>query len=372
MKYWIAFVSIFILGCAGAETKDDSPFEWNCARYEEVVEGSCRPVEVREIREQDLHFERAGITLHGTLTLPVTEGDYRPPVFVLAHGSGPNDRDENAPGALGVQYGELVPTFKLLAQGLARAGAAVYRYDKRTCFRENSNGRCPNSIADYPDLHGITVDDFIEDHRAAVRAVAALDKVDGQDITVVGHSKGANYVPLLMDEAGVVAGLQLAGASSPIDEVMVVQLREYADEIQGMGPAAEQQARAMREMADRLEAGFSAIRAGTFEGETFEGGSLAYWKNWMALGDRLEEDFKAVKKPILTLHGEADLNVPVAHYERFRAWAEEAQMENAAFVLFPLVTHNFVKITPDGRGIEERLSTETLQAIVDWHRALAR
>src|SRR5690606_16128030 len=126
--------------------------------------------EVVDIEERPLSFERAGITLHGTLTVPVTRGAYRPPIFVLAHGSGPNDRDEHAAGALMFNYGAPIPTFKLLAEGLARAGAAVYRYDKRSCFAENSQGRCPNRIADYPDIHGILVDDFIEDHRAAVRA----------------------------------------------------------------------------------------------------------------------------------------------------------------------------------------------------------
>lgn len=360
-------------GCAGVEvTNDGGTTPLSCPRYQEAVDGACRPVEVVDIEERPLDFSRKGIILHGTLTLPVTKGTYRPPIFVLAHGSGPNDRDQNAPGALGVNYGELVPTFKLLAEGLARHGVAVYRYDKRTCFVENSHGRCPNRFADYPDPDGILVDDFIEDHRAAVRAVAALEEVDGSDVTVLGLSKGANYVPRLFDEQGVIAGVQMAGSALPVDETMVRQLREFADYIQGMGPAAAEQAKALRAMADKYEAGFSAIRAGTFEGDSFEGGSIAYWRNWMALTDAIEEDFKAVEAPILVLQGEVDFNVPTYHFERFQTWADEAGMENATFSLFPHTTHTFVRLAPDGRGIEERFSSEVLQAIVDWHRSLVR
>lgn len=366
----VSLVSIFLVGCAGVKVADEAP-ALDCPRYQEAVGGACRPVEVQDIAERELAFERGGITLRGTLTLPVTKGAYRPPVFVLAHGSGPNDRDESAPGALGVGYGELVPTFKLLAEGLARSGAAVYRYEKRTCFQENSDGRCANRIADYPDLNAVLVDDFVEDHRAAVRAVAALDEVDGRDITVVGHSKGANYVPLVLAEPGVVAGVQLAGSALPIDQVMVRQLREFADFLEGMGPAAQLQVDAFRQMANVYEEGLSAIRAGTFEGEAFKGGSIAYWKNWMAITDATEEAFKAARKPILTLQGEMDFNIPVYHFERFQQWASEAGMENASFLLLPHVTHNFVRLNPQGTGLEERFSSEALRAIVDWHRALA-
>lgn len=94
--------------------------------------GGCRPVEIIGVEEREFSFSRAGLTLHGTLTLPVTEGDYRPPVFVLAHGSGPNDRDATTTGNLGVSYGQEIPTFRILADRLGQQGVAVYRYDKRT------------------------------------------------------------------------------------------------------------------------------------------------------------------------------------------------------------------------------------------------
>ncbi|OGR78681.1 MAG: hypothetical protein A2X32_05215 [Elusimicrobia bacterium GWC2_64_44] len=63
-------------------------------------------------------------TVSATLTLPAAPGPH--PAVVLVAGSGPTDRDWNSrllPGKNG--------SASLLAQGLARAGFAVLRYDKR-------------------------------------------------------------------------------------------------------------------------------------------------------------------------------------------------------------------------------------------------
>lgn len=344
-----------------------------CRRYQERLDGVCVAVTVTGIETRALSFTRDGYTLHGTLTLPVTEGEYLPPVFVLAHGSGPSDRDETATGSLGIGYGQAIPTFKLLAEGLTQAGAAVYRYDKRTCFRENSDGRCPTSIDDYPgDLADILVDDFILDFRAAVRAVAALPEVDGEDITVVGHSQGANFVPLLMvDEPGVIAGVQLAGGSLPIDQAVPGQLRDLADFLEGLGAQYAQQAAALRAEAARMEADLQQIRAGTFPDPEWEGATVEFWRNWMARTDNLEAEFLAVEAPILLLGGTMDFNVAPHHLQRFEGWATAAGKDNAAFVLLPDVTHGFVTVINGGTAIDPRFSPAGLEAIIDWHQGLS-
>lgn len=342
----------------------------SCGRYLELVDGTCRDVEVRDIESVPLDFSRGGYTLQGTLVLPVTEGTYRPPVFVLVHGSGPNDRDSHVSGALGVGYGQKVPTFRLLAEGLARSGAAVYRYDKRTCFRENSEGRCPTSYMSYPgDLDDILIDDYIEDFRAAVQAVAALEEVDGRDITVVGLSQGANFVPLLLvDEPGVVAGVQLAGGSLPIDQLLVEQLRAYADDLEGRSPSRVEDIAFVRGEADRYEEALGKMRVGTFTSSHLDGAPVQHWVNWMERTDQLQEEFLAVDKPILLLHGGFDFNVRVSHFERFQQWAAEAGMTNVSFVLDPDATHTFVQLEDEGRGIGALFSPLALEAIIGWHR----
>lgn len=123
------FLFFFSFGCGDESDVTEASL---CPRFEEWVGEGCRPVEIIGVEEREFSFSRAGLTLHGTLTLPVTEGDYRPPVFVLAHGSGPNDRDATTTGNLGVSYGQEIPTFRILADRLGQQGVAVYRYDKRT------------------------------------------------------------------------------------------------------------------------------------------------------------------------------------------------------------------------------------------------
>lgn len=374
-----SILTILILSwtACGATTPNEKPNvpgekEPSCGRYEERIAGACHEVNVIGIEDRELSFERAGYTLHGTLTLPVFEGEYRPPVFVLVHGSGPNDRDETVTSGLGVSYGQKIQTFRMLAEALAGSGAAVFRYDKRTCFAENSEGRCPNPIASYPgELEAIRVDDFISDLREAVRAVAALPEVDGNDVTVVGHSQGANFVPLLMaDEPNVVAGVQLAGASLPIDRVVVDQLREFAD-FKAAGGTKEADLAPLRSMADEYEDALSRIRAGTYDAPSFEGSPVAFWMNWMERTDHLEEEFARIDGPILLLNGDLDFNVAPAHLERFREWSRAAGKTNATFVVLPGVTHAFVTVTGGGRQLDPNFSPRALEELIGWHRGLA-
>lgn len=346
--------------------------EETCGRYRALVDGACQDVVVSGIESRELAFERDGYSVLGTLTLPVANGTYRPPVFVLVHGSGPNDRDETSQGNLGVGYGQDILTFRMLAEALSEAGAAVYRYDKRTCFQENSGGRCPVRIADYPgNIDTILVDDFIADFRSAVRAVAALPEVDGSDVTVVGHSQGANFVPLLMaDEPGVVAGVQLAGGSLPIDRLIVEQLRDFAAYFEELRASPDQIAELLTE-ANRFEDALSQIRAGTYGYPSFDSSSVGFWKNWMERTDRLEEEFTRIDNPILLLNGDLDFNVPPKHLERFQGWAVAAGKTNATFGLLNDVTHAFVTVTDGGRRLDPRLSPHALEALISWHRGIA-
>lgn len=355
-----------------SDPKPDTQEPIACGRYEALVDGSCEAVTVLGLAERKLSFTRDGYTLHGTLTMPVAVGDYLPPVFVLVHGSGPNDRDETTDANLGVTYGQDIRTFAMLADGLGDAGAAVYRYDKRTCFRENSASRCPTPISAYPgNLDDIMVDDFIDDLRAAVREVASLPDVDGNDITVVGHSMGANFVPLLVGkEPGVVAGVQLAGSSLPIDQVAVGQIREFADLMEELGAPARD-VDPVRAMADELETGLAQIRSGTWAETHYEGIPTKHWQNWMERTDHLEEDFLSVDEPLLLLNGDWDFNVAPHHLERFQGWAEAAGKKNAEFVLVPGATHAFVTLTNGGRGLDPNFSPIALEAIVEWHQRTA-
>ncbi len=168
-----------------------------------------------------------GWPLPGTLLIP--GGVARPPVAVLVQGSGPNDRDESiGPNRV----------FLDLANGLARAGIATLRYDKRTrVFGE----RFAN------ELKNFTLDDEIVDD--AVAALVAVSRRGGfGPVFIIGHSEGAWLAPRIAGRAraaGVpIAGIvMLAANASPLADVIVQQF--------GLAASASPP-RATQEMVDEV------------------------------------------------------------------------------------------------------------------------
>src|SRR5215475_14899859 len=78
-------------------------------------------------KQRAVHFAGSdGMTLAGTLLLPIKSELQRVPGVVLVAGSGPTDRDGNSPRAP-----VRIDLLKLIAELLAGAGIATLRYDKR-------------------------------------------------------------------------------------------------------------------------------------------------------------------------------------------------------------------------------------------------
>ncbi|MBR4878554.1 MAG: alpha/beta hydrolase, partial [Clostridia bacterium] len=109
--------------------------------------------------------------LDGRLTLPDNLANPVPAV-VFVHGSGSSNMDE--------KVGKLTP-FRDLAEGLAKHGIASVRYDKRPYkygFRMTVKG-------------GITVrEEVIEDAILAKKLLESDNRIDKNNIFIVGHSMG--------------------------------------------------------------------------------------------------------------------------------------------------------------------------------------
>ncbi|MFT5301337.1 MAG: pimeloyl-ACP methyl ester carboxylesterase [Mariniblastus sp.] len=131
------------------------------------------------------------LTLAGTLTLPNQPG--RHPVVVLISGSGPQDRDESLM--------EHKP-FLVLADYLSRRGIAVLRYDDRgTAGSTGSFGAA-------------TTEDFAKDASAAVEFLKQHDRINPEEIGLVGHSEGGLIAPMvvgLRDDISLVVLLAATG-----------------------------------------------------------------------------------------------------------------------------------------------------------------
>jgi len=216
--------------------------------------------------------------LAATLTVPVGAGPF--PAVVLVHGSGPNDRDATV-GAIKI--------FKDLAEGLATAGIATLRYEKRT-FRY-----APATLA----IDTEVVDDAV----AAVALLRAQGEVDRTRVVVVGHSLGGLLAPEIATRAGRVAGVVLlAPPARPPWDIILGQMRYLR------APAATIKA---------IELAITVINIGHGDHESILGIPFAYWRDW-ASRDGVATA-RRLGAPVLVLRGDRDYQVLAEDFAIWRA-----------------------------------------------------
>lgn len=220
--------------------------------------------------------------LHGTLIVP--DSDLPVPVAFILPGSGPTDRDGNQPGFRQDAY-------RLLAEGLAGTGIASLRIDKRGVGASKAAAPASESA--------LTVDTFLSDILDWIRFLEADDRFTG--VTLLGHSEGALFAILAAGEVPVSSVVLLAGLGRPAAEVIRWQLRQL-----GL-PAA------LRDDADGILAALAAGRTVAEPPEDlaalFRPGVQPYMTSWLAIDPA--ERLSRLDVPVLVLHGETDLQVPV-------------------------------------------------------------
>lgn len=245
------------------------------------------------------------LSLGGTLLVPKGKGPF--PAAVLVQGSGPQDRDET--------LGPNKP-LKDLAEGLAAAGIAVLRYDKRTFAH-------PEKI----DTRRVTVEEeTIEDAVAAVALLRKRPEVKAERVFVVGHSLGAVLAPEIASRSVPIGGaVLLAATGRPLPQVVVDQLRY----LEAMPP---------EELA-KVDAQAKAVMAGKLaDGEEFFHAPAHYWTD---LASRDPAAFaKKLGKPILYMRGERDYQVNADDEKLWRGWL--AGVPGAAVETFPGLNHLFI------------------------------
>ena len=150
--------------------------------------------------QEEVSFTSGDAILNGTLVLP--EGCTRKtPVLIMVTGSGIQNRDE--------EIFEHKP-FAVIADALARAGIATYRYDDRGL------GKTSEAILN------LTTEDFKNDALAGIRMLRErFDKVG-----IIGHSEGGTIAFLLAAEGEADFIVSLAGMVVSGKEALVWQNRQ--------------------------------------------------------------------------------------------------------------------------------------------------
>jgi pimeloyl-ACP methyl ester carboxylesterase len=144
--------------------------------------------------------------LAGTLELPA--GADKPRVALLIAGSGPTDRDGNS---------SMIPgrndSLKLLAAGLAEAGIATVRYDKRGIGGSHAAGSAESALR---------FEMFVDDAAAWIARLNADPRF--ASVAVIGHSEGSLIGMLAARQTDAAAFVSIAGIADGASTLMRKQL----------------------------------------------------------------------------------------------------------------------------------------------------
>ncbi len=344
----------FYVPCAFSLMKVDLILVTQDGALAGLVTGPYTGDRVRETKTETEAFISTALSLPapplgelpGTLTLPKGDGPF--PAVVLLPGSGPVDRDGTV--------GALRPLGDI-AEGLAKAGVASYRFDKRTLAY---------SAETAADLGFTLEDEYITDTVSAFRLLAAQEKIDPERIFVLGHSLGACAVPAAaasLREAGIGARgfIMMAASCRPLDELMREQIDFLYSLMLKITPEQQAEKDALLKDLDRLKDLDSLS-----EDDMAAGAYKAYWK--YLKGYDILEAAGGITSPVLLLQGEEDYQVTMTDYE---IWQEAFRGKaNWRMISFPGLTHAF---TPGKKSEgasayvrEAKVDEKVIQSIADF------
>jgi hypothetical protein len=297
-------------------------------------------VNIAKFKEVEVESGLPEWSLKGTLTIP--RRIEKPPVVILVHGSGPNDRDET--------IGPNKP-FKDLAWGLASKGIAVLRYDKRT--KLHGSKMKPDDI----NIQAEVIDDVLE----AENFIKARDDVDKSKIIVLGHSLGAMVAPMIASQSNSIKGIIMMAAPARKLEDLVLEQMEY---IYSLKETISDDERSF--LAD-LQLKVDSLKNKTLSPSTPIIGIPASYFFDLGKYDQIKTA-KGLELPILILQGERDYQVTM---EDFNTWTKElSQHKNVLLKSYSKLNHLFMtgegKAKPEEYNLPNSVDIEVIKDIVEW------
>ena len=301
-----------------------------------------------KVEERSVSFISDGLKIPAILALP-RDRRVPVPIVVLVHGSGPHDADET--------IGPNKP-FRDLADGLAAAGIATLRYEKRTHL-------APDTFSPHPDLdHEVTLDAV-----AALAFASAQSEIDAKRVFLLGHSLGGTMAPViaadrLQQVPGSVRGIIfLAGGAVGIEQTLQRQLLARAKR-QG---ANQSQLDAIQK---QWQGTFQTINDPTTPADELEGTPPlrlpeGYWRSWTSQNPAAE--LAKLGLPALVLRGTKDIQVSE---EDFQMLAKANTAPGSESKQIEGINHLMMSVDGDSTGQEyfqpAHVAPQVTQLIADW------
>lgn len=247
----------------------------------------------------------------GEIMIP--KRDHKVPAVILISGSGPNDKDATV---------NKIKPFRDLAHGLSQEGIATIRYNKVS--------------QEYPLTTSLNFDftpedEFVVDAIDAYNVLINDDRIDSNRIYLLGHSQGAQFVPIIKNKLPEVKGMIfLAGTTMHILELLMNQLKLYSgEEVYQANLPLYQKTRAI-----------SSIDKSNYQ-KAYFGAYATYWSvyNKLLFEEELLQATTTTKT--LILHGENDLQVDVSHFDHYKSLLQYNEL--VQFKLYDKLNHLFVE-----------------------------
>lgn len=262
------------------------------------------------VLQTPIDLARPGGVLHGSLLLP--QPGHPVPVVLILAGSGPTDRDGNNP------EGGRNDSLKKLAWGLARAGIASVRYDKRGVAA---------GLSLAPDERQLSVEAYVEDALAWSRQLHADPRFG--PLILLGHSEGALIATLAAPQSPAKGLISIGGSGRPVGQLLEEQLK----------------ARLPAELAQQSQVLIEHLTAGQLDDQVPPQLNVVFRPSVQPyLISLFRQDpakaIAAVKVPVLIVQGRHDIQVSEAD-----ARALKAAQPNAKLALIDGMNH-VLRIVP--------------------------
>ncbi len=285
---------------------------------------------------EEVVFHNGEQKLAGTLTIP-KNGSAPFPAAVIISGSGSQDRDGSTINNI----------YRLVAERLSANGVAVLRADDRGAGASTPT----KTTASYRDL--------VNDTRAALDYLTTRGEIDKKRLALVGHSEGAETAAIIAaEDARVAAVALLAGASRPVDRVVVEQTIFNNALQRAVDPSDRTQdpaiARRIIELFDKAKADPKGAGA--------DADKLAWFREHAASDP--SQTIKRVHVPVLILNGERDALVLPYHALELARALGDAGNKRVTLRIFPNLSHLFTPSPLDGCKTGDKASEVSLDFLL--------
>ncbi len=326
--------------------------------------------------QEEVTFKNGDVTLAGTLTLPEGDGPY--PAIVLVTGSGPQDRDETI-GAMKV--------FRLLADGLTRAGVAVLRWDDRGVGKSKG------------DFEKAITSDFASDATAAIDFLLTRDDIDHDQIGLLGHSEGGDVAAMLgATDKNLAFIISMAGPAVSGEDVLLVQNKRIFEAEKTPQATIDAQLKFLPQLFEKIQTGdadaihqlvhdevIAQIKAApkdeqdkigdpeTYANQQADNAVTTYNTDWWRffLTYNPGKDWAKTTVPVLAIYGTLDVQVDAdQNAPAFEAAMKEAGNTDYQLTILPTANHLMQAATTGSpteyATLKQEFTPDFLPTIIDW------